>query len=93
MTTSKSQQARELYRTLGTLSLDDMKAMMQMNLIKNNSVTTEDINLTSKAFGLMLQQSRAKLQEQTQHQLSVILWKCPMNYWKLIRTLPFQWMY
>jgi len=39
-----------LYRTPGMPSLDDLKAMVQMNLIKNNSGTTEDITLAAKAF-------------------------------------------
>jgi len=50
-TTRKSQKARVLYHTLGTPSLDDLKAMIRMNLIKNNSVTTEDINLAAKVYG------------------------------------------
>jgi len=41
--------ARELYRTLSTPSLDDLKAMIQMNLMKKNSVTAEDINLAAKS--------------------------------------------
>jgi len=61
-----------------------------MNLIKNNSVTTEDIILAARAFGPDVQHSRARLQEQTQHQQIVIWWKYQMNYWKLIKILPFQ---
>ena len=83
----RANKARALYRALGTPSSDDLKAMNRMNLIKNNSVTTEDINLAA-----MLQQSRAKLLEQTWHQLSVIWWKYQINIWKLIRKLPFLWI-
>jgi hypothetical protein len=31
--------------------VDDLKAMIIMNLIKNNVVTTEDVNLATKAYG------------------------------------------
>jgi hypothetical protein len=47
----RAKKARALYRALGTPSLDDLKAMIRMNLIKNNSVTTEDINSAARAFG------------------------------------------
>jgi len=46
----RAKKARALYHTLGTPSLDELKAMIRMNLIKNNSVTTEDINLAVRAF-------------------------------------------
>jgi hypothetical protein len=36
---------------MGTPIVDYLKAMIRMNLIKNNVVTTEDVNLTTKAFG------------------------------------------
>jgi hypothetical protein len=36
---------------MGTPTVSDLKAMIQMNLIKNNLVTTADINLATKAFG------------------------------------------
>jgi len=49
-TTRKSKKARALYWVLGKSLLDDLKAMISMNLIKNNSVTTEDINLAANAF-------------------------------------------
>ena len=47
----RAKKARALYRALGTPSLDDLKAMIRMNLINNNSVTTKDINLAARAFG------------------------------------------
>jgi hypothetical protein len=31
--------------------VDDLKAMISMNLIKNNMVTTDDVNLATKAYG------------------------------------------
>jgi hypothetical protein len=36
---------------MGTPTVDDLKAMIRMNLIKNNVVTTEDVNLATKAYG------------------------------------------
>jgi hypothetical protein len=43
--------ARELYEAMGTPTVDDLKAMIWMNLIKNNVVTTDDVNLAIKAYG------------------------------------------
>ena len=40
-----------LYHALGTSSLSYLKAIIQINLIKNNSVTKEDIDLVGKTFG------------------------------------------
>ena len=31
--------------------MSDLKAIIRMNLIKNNEVSTEDVNLAEKAFG------------------------------------------
>ena len=36
---------------MGTTTVDDLKAMIQMNLIKNNEGTMDDANLASKAYG------------------------------------------
>jgi hypothetical protein len=36
---------------MGTPTVEDLKAMIQMNLIRNNKVTTKDVNLAVKAFG------------------------------------------
>jgi hypothetical protein len=47
----RARRARELYETMGTPTVDDLKAMTSMNLIKNNVVTTDDINLATKAYG------------------------------------------
>ena len=47
----RAYRARELYDTMGTPTVDDLKAMIRMNLIRNNIVTTEDVNLAEKAFG------------------------------------------
>jgi hypothetical protein len=36
---------------MGTPTVEDLKAMIRMNLIRNNAVTTKDVNLAVKAFG------------------------------------------
>jgi hypothetical protein len=36
---------------MGTPTVEDLKAMMWMNLIRNNKVTTKDVKLAVKAFG------------------------------------------
>jgi hypothetical protein len=42
--------ARELLEVMGLPTVDDLKAMIRMNLIKNCD-TTEDVNLATKAYG------------------------------------------
>ena len=49
-TKKREKQARELYEAIGTTTVDDLKAVIWMNLIKNNVVTTEDVNLSTKAY-------------------------------------------
>eukprot|EP00957_Ditylum_brightwellii_P068591 5207507-Ditylum_brightwellii.AAC.1 len=36
---------------MGTPTVEDLKAMLHMNLIRNNEITTEDVNLATRAFG------------------------------------------
>ena len=36
---------------MGTPTIVDLKLMIQMNLIKNNEVTIDDVNLATKAYG------------------------------------------
>jgi hypothetical protein len=47
----RAYKARELYDAMGTPTVEDLKAMIRMNLIRNNKVTTKDVNLAIKAFG------------------------------------------
>jgi hypothetical protein len=47
----KAKQARELYNALRTPSLQDFKAILQINLIANNPVTNEDIDIAEEIFG------------------------------------------
>jgi hypothetical protein len=48
---ARAHKARALYDAMGTPTVEDLKAMIQMNLIRNNKVTTKDVNLAVKAFG------------------------------------------
>jgi hypothetical protein len=43
--------ARKLFHAIGNLTTDDLKAIIWMNLIQNNIVTTNDVNLATKVFG------------------------------------------
>ena len=36
---------------MGNPTLDDLKATIRINLIKNNEVTTDEVNLYVKAYG------------------------------------------
>ena len=47
----KAEAAKQLYHAVGAPSLDDLKAMIRMNLIHNNKITTKDVNLVLKVFG------------------------------------------
>jgi hypothetical protein len=47
----RAYRARELYDAMGTPTVDDLKSMIRLNLIRNNIVTTADVNLAVKAFG------------------------------------------
>ncbi len=47
----RARRARALYHATGTPTVSDLKAMIRMNLIRNNIVTTEDVNLATKAYG------------------------------------------
>ena len=48
--------------------VDDLKAKFCMNIIKNNMVTTEDINLSTKAYRLDVGGIKGKLREVGQRQ-------------------------
>ncbi len=47
----QAKRARQLFHALGTPSIRDLKAVIQMNLIKNNPVTTQDVDIAQKIFG------------------------------------------
>jgi hypothetical protein len=48
---TRAYKARALYEAMGTPTVEDLKAMIRINLIHNNKVTTKDVNLAVKAFG------------------------------------------
>ena len=47
---NRSKKARELYKAMGDPTLDDLKVMIQINLIKNNKVTVDGVNLSTKVY-------------------------------------------
>ena len=47
----RAKQAHDLYHALGTPSFNDFKAIICMNTINNNPVTTDDIKIAEKIFG------------------------------------------
>jgi hypothetical protein len=47
----QAKRACKLLYSLGYPSINEMKTIIQMNVIKNNPVTTEDVNIAKKIFG------------------------------------------
>ena len=47
----QAKRARDLYHALGTPSIEDFKAMLRMNTVANNPVTTEDVKIAEQIFG------------------------------------------
>jgi hypothetical protein len=47
----RAKQDRKLLYSLGYPSINNMKAIIWMNAIKNNPVTTEDVDIAEKIFG------------------------------------------
>ena len=64
-------QAQEIYKAMGTPTVDDLKEMIWMNITKNNMVTMDDINLATKAYGPDVGEVKGKLQKVGRHQLLV----------------------
>jgi hypothetical protein len=65
----RAKRTRELYNTLGTPSLNDIKTIIQMNLINNNPVTIEDVNIAESIFGQDIGSLKGKLTGENHHQL------------------------
>jgi hypothetical protein len=42
---------RALYHAIGTPFVQDFKAILRMNIISKNTITTEDIELAKQIFG------------------------------------------
>ena len=51
----RAKKARDLYHAIGTPSINDFKAVLRMNMISNNPVTTEDINVAERFLDLILE--------------------------------------
>jgi hypothetical protein len=47
----RATKARRLLQSLGFPSLSDLKKILHMNAIKDNPVTTEDVDLAERIFG------------------------------------------
>jgi hypothetical protein len=47
----RAYRAHQLYDALGAPTVNDLKATIIMNLIRNNTVSTADVNLAAKTFG------------------------------------------
>ena len=47
----RAKRARDLFHVLGTPSTNDFKAIIHLNMINNNPVTTDDIKIAEKSFG------------------------------------------
>ena len=61
----KAKQARDLYHALGTPSIHDFKAMLQLNTIANNPVTLNDIKMAENIFGPDIGAIKGKTTRQT----------------------------
>ena len=56
----RAKRARDLYHAIGTPSINDFKAILRMNTIGDNPVTTKDIVLAEKIFGPDIGQLKGK---------------------------------
>ena len=57
---ARARKARSLYHATSTPTVADLKAIIRMNLIRNNQVSTEDVNLATKAYGKDIGTIKAK---------------------------------
>ena len=48
----RAKKARRVMQAIGSLTTTDLKSMLLMNLIKDSEITSEDVNLAEKVFGL-----------------------------------------
>ena len=46
----RAKMARKLYNAVGTPTVDDLKAMIRLSLIRNNEITTDDIKFGNKSI-------------------------------------------
>ncbi len=57
----RAKRAHQLFHALGTAMIGDLKAVIWMNLIKNNPVTTQDVDIAQKLFGAEVGALKGKL--------------------------------
>jgi hypothetical protein len=57
----QAKKARDMYHALGTPSVHDFKAIIRMNAVNNNSVTTYEIEMTEKIFRLDISALKGKM--------------------------------
>ena len=48
---TESQDGQKVFQASGTPTIKDLKAVIRMNMIKNNKISTENVNLAKKALG------------------------------------------
>jgi hypothetical protein len=58
----RAKEARKLHHIVGAPTMDNFKSLLQMNVIKNCPVTTEDVNVAGKTFGPDVSRLRGKSQ-------------------------------
>jgi hypothetical protein len=84
--------ARELLEVMGLPTVDDLKTMIRMNLIKNCTVTTEDVNLATKAYGPDISGKKGKT---TRRKPTTVvdntLFKFQKNCWKYSKISKCRW--
>ena len=61
----KAKAARELYHNLGSPTIENFKALLRMNTIKNNPITLEDVNNAEAIFGPAMSTLKGKTTRST----------------------------
>ena len=61
----RAKAARELYHNVGSPTVDNFKALLKMNVIKNCPVTVADVNAAEKIFGPALSTLKGKPTKQS----------------------------
>ena len=61
----RAKQARELYHNVGSPTVDNFKALLKMNFIKNCPVTVEDVKVAERIFGPALSTLKGKSTRKT----------------------------
>jgi hypothetical protein len=82
----RAKKARELLEVMGIPTVDDLKAMIRMNLIKNNVVTTEDVTLATKTYGPDISGIKGKTTRQKPTTVESNIVEIQMNCWTYSNT-------